>query len=262
MTTGDREGRTAGGRTCAGTTAGPVPLDDSARLLHHRPMFTTNIELLDHAGEVLSRHRHIFWILGGAGSGKSTICAELSRDFAIPVYDMDEHIYGSYFGRYQADRYPANTAWAAADDGLAWLLDMSWDEFDAYNRAAAAEYLDLFAADVAETDPERRLLVDGGLYHPRLLARVLPTDRILTLAASHLDSTAVWTGSSERLAMKEMVSPLPDPERAWRTFLEFDERITETLADEAAAIGSPVVARTPSEAVAAVAARAAAALGL
>jgi hypothetical protein len=225
-------------------------------------MFPIDTDLLDQAGELLSRHVRIYWILGGAGSGKSTVRAELSRDFGLLVYDMDEHIYGSYFERFEADRHPANTAWAAAENGLAWLLDMSWDEFDAWNRAAAAEYVDLFAADVAEMDPAQRLLVDGGLYHPHLLTRVLPTERIVSLTAPHQDSTAVWTGSSERLAMKEFMSSLPDPDRSWRTFLEFDERMTETIAEEAAAAGAPVVSRAANDTVAAAAARVAAALGL
>ncbi|MFW5690168.1 MAG: hypothetical protein ACOC1U_11410 [Spirochaetota bacterium] len=225
-------------------------------------MFTTNPDLLDHAAELLSRHTGVSWILGGAGSGKSTLCAELSREFSIPTYNMDEHIYGAYFARYRPDRHPANTAWAAAENGMQWLLDMTWDEFDAFNRAAAAEYLDLFAADVAETAPEQRLLVDGGLYHPALLAEVLPRERIASLAAPHVDSLAVWTGTSERLEMKGMMEQLRDPEHAWRTFLEFDRNITRTIAEEAAAIGSPVVLRSADDDVGRVAARVAAALSL
>ena len=225
-------------------------------------MFAINPELVDRAGEVLSVHPGVYWILGGAGSGKSTICAELSRVFNIPVYDMDEHIYGGYFARYRPERHPANTAWAAARDGMQWLLDMSWDEFDAYNRAAAVEYLDLFSDDLAQMGPEQRLLVDGGLYHPQLLSCVMPRERIVSLAAPHLDSTAVWTGTDERLAMNEMIGRLNDPERAWRTFLEFDANMTGTISNQTAALGSPVVSRSPSDRVDVVADRVAAALGL
>jgi adenylate kinase family enzyme len=225
-------------------------------------MFAVDIELIDRAGKVLSVHPYVYWVLGGAGSGKSTICAELSGMFSIPVYDMDEHIYGAYFARYRAEQHPANTAWAAARDGMQWLLDMSWDEFDAYNRAAAAEYLDLFSDDLAQMGPEKRVLVDGGLYHPELLSRVMPRERIVSLVAPHLDSTAVWTGTDERLAMKEMIGRLDDPERAWRTFLEFDANMTGTISNQAEAHGSPVVSRSPSDKVSVVAARVAAALGL
>lgn len=225
-------------------------------------MFTIDWNLLEGARDVLSAYRGISWILGGAGSGKSTICAELSRGLGIPVYDMDEHIYGSYFPRYLPDRHPANTAWAAAPDPLSWLLDMSRDEFDAYHRAAAAEYLDLFAEDVAEGDPGHRLLVDGGLYHPEVLAQVLPSDRIVCLAAPHLDSRAVWTGSDERLAMRDMMAHHRDPEGAWRSFLDFDSMMTETIAAQAPAVKAALICRSPNDEVSEVAARVAAALGL
>ena len=201
-------------------------------------MVAVNHELIDRAGDVLSVHPKVYWILGGVGSGKSTICPELSRMLTIPVYDMDEHICGAYFARYRAERHPANTAWAAA------------------------EYLDLFSGELAQMDPGHRLLVDGGLYHPELLSRVMPRERIVSLAAPHLDSTAVWTGTDERLAMKEMIGHLRDPERAWRTFLEFDTNMTGTIWNQAVALGSPVVSRSPSDRVDVVAARVAAALGL
>jgi cytidylate kinase len=225
-------------------------------------MFTMDFELLDRARALLSRNPRVFWILGGAGSGKTTICSELARMFSVPVYDMDEHIYGAYFARYEPVRHPANSAWAAADNGLEWLLSMSWAEFDAYNQAAAAEYLDLLAEDIAHADPGVPLLVDGGLYHPGLLARVIPSEHIVCLTASHLNSVAVWTGTDERLAMKEMMRDMSDPDRAWQTFLEFDANITETVAAEAAAIGSPVVSRTSVDEVSNVAAQVAKVLGL
>lgn len=237
-------------------------LEQVTNLLHHVCMFRVDIELIDRAKEILSAHPYVYWILGGAGSGKSTICAELSRACSIPVYDMDEHIYGGYFSRYRAERHPANTAWAAAEDGMQWLLDMSWDEFDAYNRAAAVECLDLLSDDLAQMDRTQRLLVDGGLYHPELLSCVMPCERIVSLTAPHLDSTAVWTGTDERLAMKEMIGHLTDPERAWRTFLEFDAGITKTISTQAEAIGSPVVSRSPSDTAFVVATRVAATLGL
>jgi shikimate kinase len=42
----------------------------------------------------------LYWILGGAGSGKTSICQHLSTQFGLPVYDMDAHIYGTYHSRF------------------------------------------------------------------------------------------------------------------------------------------------------------------
>ena len=82
---------------------------------------------------------------------------------------MDARIYGSYHGRFSPTRHPANTAWASAPDGLAWLLGLTWDEFDSFNRAALPEYLDLLAEDLDAIELKGALLVDGGLCTPGLL---------------------------------------------------------------------------------------------
>ena len=83
--------------------------------------FVIDHALLARAQEKLSG-RTLLWIVGGAGSGKTTVCQALSARLGLSVYDMDAHIYGSYHGRFNPARHPVNTAWSAAPDGLAWLL--------------------------------------------------------------------------------------------------------------------------------------------
>ena len=70
--------------------------------------FPVNSDLLAHARDVLSGREKLFWIVGGAGSGKTTICSLLSKRYALPVYDMDAHIYGSYHTRFTPERHPVN----------------------------------------------------------------------------------------------------------------------------------------------------------
>jgi uridine kinase len=105
--------------------------------------FNINKILLAQARTALSRRDSLYWILGGAGSGKTTVSQALSAKMGIPVYDMDAHIYGTYHNRFTPERHPVNTAWSSAPDGLAWLLDLSWEEFNQFNQAAVPEYLDL-----------------------------------------------------------------------------------------------------------------------
>ena len=204
--------------------------------------FDIDHALLARAQEKLSG-RTLLWIVGGAGSGKTTICQALSARLGLPVYDMDAHIYGSYHGRFSPTRHPVNTAWSAAPDGLAWLLGLSWDEFDSFNRAALPEYLDLLAEDLDETALSTTLLVDGGLCTPGLLAQVLPPRQIACLAAPELSSEQIWEGTAERAAMKDALAHLPDPAAAWRTFLEFDTRITQTILAECRQSGISIYQR-------------------
>jgi hypothetical protein len=191
--------------------------------------FPINSDLLVQAREVLSSRERLFWIIGGAGSGKTTVCSILAARYSLPVYDMDAHIYGTYHNRFTPDQYPVNTAWSTSANGLAWLLSMSWDEFDSFNQAALPEYLDLLAGDLADMPPDSPLLIDGGVSNPAMLAKVLPLRQIVCLAAK--PGANVWEGI-DRKAMKEAIYQLPNPEQAWRKFLEFDHQITCTIEEE------------------------------
>ncbi|HRQ39585.1 MAG TPA: hypothetical protein PLD25_16885 [Chloroflexota bacterium] len=211
--------------------------------------FTLNRDLLTQSRLILSRFKRLFWVVGGAGSGKTTICRALSARFAMPVYDMDAHIYGVYHGRFTPERHPVNTAWATSPNGLAWLLALSWAEFDAFNQAALPEYLDLLAADLAAVDPETSLLVDGGICNPAIIAQVISPQQIVGLAAPARPSAEIWQATGERQAMKDFIYQLPNPDEAWRKFLEFDGRITHSILRECQENHIPVCARGDTESV-------------
>lgn len=62
--------------------------------------------------------------------------------------------------------------------------------------------------------------------------------------------------------MKEIIFQLPKPEEAWRTFLFFDERITQTILQECQAHGIAICARGDRESVDELAGRVAQTLGI
>ena len=224
--------------------------------------FTVSESLLTHARTLLANRRNLYWVVGGSGSGKSTICAALSERHAIPVCDMDEHIYGDYHSRFTADRHPANTAWSGSENPLAWLIGLTWDEFYAFNRAALPEYLDLFCEDLASTPTHESLVIDGGICNPGLAAQVISPHQIVCLEAAGVSSSDVWEGSEQRLQMKEMVLQLPNPDAAWETFLEFDQRISHTCLTESRESGIPVCTWAADDSVGTVAQEVARHLGI
>ena len=194
--------------------------------------FTINNDLLIQSRTVLSKRNKLYWVVGGAGSGKTTICRTLSALFNIPVYDMDEHIYGTYHCRFTQERHPINRTWSMAQDGLAWLLDMSWAEFNSFNQAALPEYLDLLSEDIAATEPNAGMLIDGGISNPALIAQVISPRQIVCLTRPERSSADIWQETDERNSMKEIVSQLPNPGEAWCSFLEFDVLFTQTILKE------------------------------
>jgi hypothetical protein len=224
--------------------------------------FNLNYNLLAQSRTALARHDKTYWILGGAGSGKSTLCQALSAKLDLPVYDMDAHIYGTYHSRFTPERHPVNLAWSKSPDGLVWLLDMSWDEFNQFNQAAIPEYLHLLCEDIDAMSPNARLLIDGGICNPGILAQAFPASQIVCLAAPGLSSTEIWTETDERKVMQEIIFQLPNPKEAWRKFLEFDEKITHTILKECQESNIAVLSRSTTETVDALTERVANALGL
>lgn len=224
--------------------------------------FILNNELLTQSRAALCRRERLYWVVGGAGSGKTTICQVLSAKFELPVYDMDAHIYGAFHGRFTQDRHPVNCVWSTARDGLAWLLDMSWDEFESFNQAALPEYLDLLAEDLEAANPSASVLIDGGIFNPAILAQAISTPQIVCLATSERSSAEIWEETDERKSMKDAVYQLAKPDKAWRKFLEFDDRITHTILKECQENDISVCPRDETESVDEFAERVAHVLGI
>lgn len=212
-------------------------------LLGRSGLFHLNRRLLADAAERLACCDHIYWIIGGACAGKSAVCASLSELTGHMVYDMDEHIYGSYMKSYSPERHPACCSWFHRDDGLSWAMSLRPEDFDSLNRCASAEYIDLFSQSVGETAARTPLLVDGGISHPSVLAEVLPPKRIVCLAVDDSVSREHWENDPGRKFMREAVQGLEGIARPWEKFLLLDRNMNRTMIDESLAAGIPVLHR-------------------
>lgn len=213
------------------------------------PTFEVDRALLREAAERLASVHGLRWVIGGACSGKSTVCRTISRWTGVPVYDMDEHVYGRYMSRYSASRHPASTAWFQRGDGLAWVLSLPWAAFDDLNRATNAEFLDLVAQDLGERFGDRPVLVDGGITHPSVLAAAVDPARIACLTVDDAESRRLWAEDEDRAGMRRAVEGLPDGAERWATFLTFNERMSATIDREAREQGIAVFARSPEVSV-------------
>jgi hypothetical protein len=225
-------------------------------------VFRVDQALLAGCRDALSGDARIHWLLGGAGSGKSTVCRELRSSLGVTVLDMDSRIYGSFHALFSPARHPVSCEWSAATDGLSWLLDMTWDEFDSFNRASLPEYLDLLAREVRALDSSKELVVDGGLCNPSLLATVIEPSRIVCLRRNGLDASALWSEPGERSKMRDAVMALDESGAKWSRFLEFNDCITSSILAECECAAIPVCVWDESQSASDVAARVTGVLGL
>ena len=225
-------------------------------------MFQVDRALLEECRHTLGGDARIRWVLGGSGSGKSAVCREIHSTLGVPVLDMDARIYGTFHALFSPLRHPVSYAWSMAPDGLGWLLDMTPDEFDSFNRASLPEYLDLLAGEIRQIDDGSDLVIDGGVCNPTLLAEVIDPARMVCMRRDGLDPRNLWAEPGERLAMRDAVMRLDATGAKWSRFLEFDRGITSTLLAESSDAAVPVCGWDESEPVSAVATRVSALLGL
>lgn len=213
-------------------------------------MFATDESLIARARAVLWPRRKLWRLIGGSGSGKTTISRAVAGRLGTPVYDMDE----AFFGRFLLDpaRHPATTAWFTAENPLGWMLSLPWPAFDALYRASNAEMLDLLATDL-DGRPDEPLLIDGGVTHPSVLARAVPAERVICLEREEASRAREWEMAASRAEMRAAVLALPDGAAMWRRFLEYDRRMTATIGRESRENGVAILnwggSATPDELV-------------
>ena len=225
-------------------------------------MFRVDQTLLEDCRRALSGNDRIHWVLGGAGSGKSTVSRELRSSPGVMVLDMDSRIYGAFHALFSPSRHPVSREWHAAGDGLSWLLDMTWDEFDSFNRASLPEYLDLLAREIETLDSSMELVLDGGVWHPGLLSTVIEPSRMVCMRRKGLDASRLWDEPGERSKMRDATMTLDASGAKWSRFLEFDDGITSTILTECSQAAIPVCVWDDSESSSDTAARVGGMLGL
>jgi hypothetical protein len=211
-------------------SAGPFPVDEG---------------LLASAADRLRAHPRLRFVMGGAGTGKSSVCLHLHESIPVAVIDMDTRIYGTWGDRWDRTRHPANSTWMAAADPLAWQLALDPEAFLRFHAAATVEALDLLADELAGTDDTVPTLVDGGFGSLAVVARAVPPASIVCLALPPGRSEAVWTVDPWRRGFLEMVAAIDTIDDPVARFLALDAALAERMVADATAAGVAVIERAP-----------------
>lgn len=121
--------------------------------------------------QVRARLRHVSWIGGGSGAGKSTIARRLAADHGFRVYSCDKEL-SAHVARSNSSDHPLLHAFLGMD------MDERW-----VNRSPSAmlktfhgfqgEGFDLLLEDLLALPEEPPILAEGFRLLPRLVAPLL-----------------------------------------------------------------------------------------
>jgi 2-phosphoglycerate kinase len=186
------------------------------------------------------RLRHVYWIGGGSGAGKSTIATRLASRYGLDVYRTDD-VMSDHTRRSTAEESPYLAEFAAMSMDQRWV-DRSPEEMLETFHWYRGESFGLIVKDLLRL-PAVPVVVEGfrllpGLVRPLLADAgravwLLPSPEFRRVAFDRRGDTWIMPGRTR------------DPDRALSNLLERDRMFTERLAAETADLGLPAIEVAP-----------------
>jgi len=171
------------------------------------------------------RLRHVYWIGGGSGAGKSTIARRLAAPHGLRLFATDE-VMPDHASRATPDDYPWLTEFAAMDMDERWVNRCPETMLETFHWFRG-EGFGLIIEDLLRLPSEPGVIVEGFRLLPRLVKPVLtvPSHAVWLLPTPGFRRAAFDSrGSSWAIARKTI-----DSERALSNLPELDLLFTARL---------------------------------
>lgn len=192
----------------------------------------------DEYGDLRERLRHVYWIGGGSGAGKSTTAARLAAEHGLRLYGTDE-VMSDHARRTTAAQAPFLHRFMAMSMDQRWVDRSPKAMFETFHWFRG-EGFDLIIEDLLRLPASPGIVVEGFRLLPLLVAPLL----------SSLDQ-AVWllpTAEFRHAAIHGRPSAGPgfihqtsDTERAARNIAERDRLFTDKVREETRRLGLHVI---------------------
>ncbi|PTM89793.1 hypothetical protein C7821_1126 [Streptomyces sp. VMFN-G11Ma] len=191
-------------------------------------------EEMSHAAELRSRLRHVYWIGGGSGAGKSTIARRLADRYGWRLCATDD-VMGDHARRTTPEEAPFLHKFMAMDMDERWVNrspDIMLETFHWFR----GEGFRLIVEDLLRLPPEPEVVVEGFRLLPHLVKPLLaaPEHAVWLLPTPDFRQAAF---RSRDIPGAGFVWQTSDPEKAGRNIAERDHLFTMRIQREAECLG-------------------------
>src|SRR5215472_13829173 len=183
------------------------------------------------------RLRHIRWIGGGSGAGKSTIAGLLAEEYGLHLYRCDD-MQSVHTARSNPTDHPMLHAFLAMTMDERWVKRTPQEMFHTFH-GFHGEGFGLILEDLLDLPTDVPILVEGYKLLPCLIAQLLSRPD----QAVWLIPTPEWrrTALSRRGSLWSIAGRTSDPQTALANFLARDALYTEEVARQAAVLQLPII---------------------
>jgi hypothetical protein len=182
--------------------------------------------------------RHVYWIGGGSGAGKSTIARRVAAQQGLRVYATDD-VMADHARRGSREDCPLLHRFMAMGMDERWVNRPPKTMLDTFHWFRG-EGFDMIVEDLLRLPREPGVIAEGFRLLPRLVKPLLsvPSRAVWLLPTPAFRQAVV---ESRGGSASGFLARTTDPERALRNLLERDRMFTDALRGEAARLGLPAI---------------------
>ena len=182
--------------------------------------------------------RHVYWLGGGSGAGKSTIARRIAAQHGLRLYATDD-VMAEHARRSSHEDAPLLHEFMAMDMDERWVNRPPHTMLETFHWFQG-EGFRLIIEDLLGLPREPAIIVEGFRLLPRLVKPLLsePAQSVWLLPTNAFRQAVVGRRGG---AAWGFLAKTTDPQRALRNLLARDRMFTDRLRAETARLGLPAV---------------------